>query len=100
MRWRRALLFVLVLLLLTACAPGPNPEIGTAGAAEAPAGFWLGLWHGVIVLVTFVVSLFTDDVTVYEVHNAGNWYDAGFVLGLTISLGGSSAGGGRAARRR
>lgn len=69
------------MLLLSSCAAGPNP---TAGPDE-PAGFWLGLWHGIIIFFTFVVSLFTDDVSVYEVANSGNWYDVGFVLGAAGS---------------
>jgi hypothetical protein len=77
------------LLLLSSCAPGPNPAAGTG---EDPAGFWLGLWQGIIAPVTFVVSLFTDDVTVYEVANDGNWYDFGFVLGAGILFGGGFLG--------
>ena len=75
-------------LALAACAPGPNPDVGTPTADGSPAGFWLGLWQGVIVPVTFVVSLFTDTVNIYEVHNTGNWYDFGFVLGLGLFVGG------------
>jgi hypothetical protein len=84
---------VVASLLLAACAAGANPELATAppGSAE-PAGFWLGLWHGVIIPVTFVISLFNDHVSVYEVHNDGNWYDAGFVLGIVLVLGGGGAG--------
>ena len=84
------------LLLLSSCAAGPNPATGTG---EEPAGFLLGLWHGIILPITFVISLFTDDVSVYEVVNNGNWYDFGFFLGLTISLGGGGAGS-RSKRRR
>lgn len=84
---------LVTLVLLAGCAAGPNPALGTG---TDPPGFWLGLWHGVIVPVTFIVSLFTDSVSVYAVRNSGNWYDAGFVLGLLISLGG--AGG--SSRRR
>jgi hypothetical protein len=84
-------------LFLSSCAAGPNPEAGTG---QDPAGFWLGLWHGIIVLVTFVISLFSDNVSVYEVVNNGNWYDFGFVLGLLIALGGSGGGAGARARRR
>lgn len=99
---KRALAMVLVLgsvLLLAACAAGPNDVAGTAPADGDVAGFWLGLWHGLIVIITFVISLFTDSVSIYEVHNNGGWYDAGFILGLLISLGGS-AGGGAAGRKR
>jgi hypothetical protein len=58
----------------------------------------LGLWHGIIVPVTFVISLFTDDVNIYEVDNNGNWYDFGFVLGLLMSFGGPAGGSARTRR--
>ncbi len=80
---------------LSACAAGPNPALDTG---PDPAGFWLGLWHGLILPITFVVSLFTDSVSIYEVQNSGGWYDAGYVLGLLLVLGGG--GGGSAAARR
>ena len=90
------LLLVVLAVGLSGCAAGPNPEVGTAVAETGTVpGFWYGLWHGVIAPVTFVLSLFTDEVTIYEVHNAGNWYDAGFMLGLTVSLGGGGASSGR-----
>jgi len=78
-----------VLLALGACAAGANPALDTSVPGEgAPAGFWLGLWQGFILPVTFVVSLFTDTVSIYEVHNSGNWYDVGYVLGISIVFGG------------
>ncbi len=84
-----------VALLLAACLAGPNPEIGTAAAGGHSAGFWPGLWHGFISPITFIVSLFTESVNVYEVHNSGNWYDFGFVLGAGILFGGGFFGAGR-----
>lgn len=90
---RVALLVLGLLLLLSACAPGANPQVGTAVAETGdPAGFWLGLWQGLIAPITFVVSLFTDTVGIYEVHNSGNLYNFGYVLGLGFIVGGSSAG--------
>ncbi|HYZ10330.1 MAG TPA: hypothetical protein VE962_00370 [Actinomycetota bacterium] len=85
---------VFVLLLLSSCAAGPNPAVGTG--EDAP-GFWMGLWHGIILPVTFVISLFTDNVNVYDAANDGNWYDFGFFLGVLLFLGG---GGSQAGRRR
>jgi hypothetical protein len=88
-----------LLVLLAACAAGANPEVGSAPpGGEHPAGFWLGLWHGVILPVTWIVSLFTDTVSPYEVHNNGNWYDVGFVLGISLVFGGPL--GARRAHRR
>ena len=62
-------------LLLAACAAGPNELVDTG---PDPAGFWLGLWQGLISPITFIVSLFTTSVNIYEVQNNGNWYDFGF----------------------
>jgi hypothetical protein len=83
-------------LLLAACAPGVNPEVGVPSPGGDVAGFWYGLWHGIIAPITFLISLFTDNVNFYEVHNNGNWYDFGFVLGAGILFGGGFGG----ARRR
>ena len=94
---RLAVLLLLVALLLAACAAGPNPGVSqTAGSA----GFWLGLWQGFITPVTFVISLFTDHVNIYEVHNNGNWYDFGYVLGLSVAFGGAGRSCAAAGRSR
>jgi hypothetical protein len=97
LRWLGPVALLGATVLLASCAAGPNPAAGTG---QEPAGFWLGLWHGVIFPVTFVISLFTDGVSVYEVANNGNWYDFGFFLGVLISLGGSGGAGARAGKRR
>ena len=99
-RYRRAAISLAVLgaaVLLSSCAADPNPVLGTG--EDAP-GFLMGVWHGIIIIFTFVISLFTNDVSVYEVANDGNWYDFGFILGLMISLGGSGAGARRRKKRR
>ena len=70
----------LATLGLTACAA---TEASTAVAAGAP-GFWLGLWHGFIFPVAWVVSLFTDQVAIYAVPNSGGWYDFGYFLGIVV----------------
>lgn len=85
-------ILALVALVLTACAAGPNTAANITEAGQAdPAGFWFGLWHGIISPITFFVSLFDNDVSIYEVRNTGNWYDFGFVLGAGILLGGGSS---------
>lgn len=85
-------LIVVALLALSSCAPRANASPG----AE-PAGFLLGLWHGLTVLFTFVISLFNRSVTIYEVNNSGGWYNFGYLLGIMSFWGG---GGGSAASRR
>lgn len=69
---------------------GPNPSVDTPDQAGRVAGFWLGLWHGTIAPVTFVISLFSDKVHVFEVHNSGKGYVLGFLLGVTAIWGGGS----------
>jgi hypothetical protein len=95
-RGTRRMIWVVAALALgvCGCAAGPNPLARTVGA-HGVAGFWLGLWHGLICGVTFVISLFNSHVRIYEVHNNGAWYDFGFLLGASMSLGGM----GRASRR-
>ncbi len=78
---------------------GPNPAANTPDAAGRVAGFWLGLWHGSIAPLTFVISLFSDKVHVYEVHNNGKWYLFGFLLGVTSIWGGSRMNARRQRRR-
>ena len=67
-------------LALTACAA---TQASDAVAPGAP-GFWLGLWHGFIFPVAWIVSLFTNDVAVYAVPNNGGWYDFGYFLGIVV----------------
>lgn len=89
---RVALAALVLSLLLVGCAPGPNDSMDTPDAEGEVSGFLNGLWHGVIAPVTFVVSLFSDDTTMYDVHNNGGWYDFGFLLGMSVILGGSGSG--------
>jgi hypothetical protein len=83
------LLLALLLLALSGCAHQPP-----SGLPGAP-GFFHGLLHGFLILVSLVGSLFTD-VRVYAFPNSGFFYDLGFFLGATSFLG----GGASTARRR
>ena len=80
------LIFALAILVLLTCAPN-NEKF-----EMSPAGFWAGLWHGVIAWITFIISLFSDSVTMYEVNNNGAWYNLGFLLGLGAFVGGGCGG--------
>jgi len=76
---RRAVLLFLP-LLLAACAAS---QAADAVAPQAP-GFLLGLWHGFIFPVAWVISLFAGKVAVYAVPNNGGWYDFGYFLGIVV----------------
>ena len=67
-------------LLTTGCAA---TQASTAVAAGAP-GFWLGLWHGFIFPVAWLVSLFAPGIAIYAVPNNGGWYDFGYFLGIVV----------------
>ena len=89
-KYKKYIIFALVLLVVfigLSCAPGnyrwdPNVQ------GSKPANFWAGLWHGIIVVITFIVSLFNKRVGIYEVNNYGWPYNLGFILGLSLSIGG------------
>ena len=59
---------------------GVNSKYKLPGAS--PAGFWAGLWHGLIAPITFLFSLFYPGVSIYETHNRRGWYDFGFLFGI------------------
>jgi hypothetical protein len=67
---------------------GPGSRFQVPGAR--PAGFWAGLWHGLISPITFLVSLFSNNVRIYETNNRGRWYDFGFIIGVSGAFGGGS----------
>jgi hypothetical protein len=67
---------------------GPNSKFQQPEAK--PAGFWAGLWHGIILPITFIIRLFNPNVGIYEINNNGRWYDFGFFLGVSGSVGGGT----------
>ena len=71
---------LLPLLLLSACAATQTD----AGVAPEAPGFLLGLWHGFIFPVAWIVSLFVDSVAIYAVPNNGGWYDFGYFVGIVF----------------
>jgi len=71
-----------LVVLVAGCAAGDDRF------TESAAGFWAGLWHGFVILVTFVISLFDESVRIYETNNAGNIYNLGFLLGAAIFFSG------------
>lgn len=70
------------IFLFAGCAAG-NARF----TSEVPAGFWWGLWHGIISCVTLIIGIFDHSVKVYEVDNTGGWYDFGFLVGVTLLWG-------------
>src|SRR5687768_5844942 len=93
---------VLLLVVLTGCAPGSsvevttpetnvqlttpgaNPLVNEPAVNGVVAGVVQGLWHGIIAPVTLVMSFFNEAVQMYEVHNNGRQYNLGFLLGVAL----------------
>lgn len=105
---RKTLISCMVLLiLLTACAPGedvevttpettipqttirlttpgPNPALNEPDADGQVAGVVQGLWHGIIAPVMLVGSIFNPALQMYEVHNNGAEYNLGYLFGVAL----------------
>ena len=75
----RRIVILAAALLLSACAA--TQTVATTAAAP---GFWLGVWHGFIFPVAFVISLFSDQIAIYAVPNNGGWYDFGYFVGIVF----------------
>jgi len=80
-------LTIIVLFLFTSCADVTSIELCLT---RNPYGFWSGLWHGWIILFSWIGSLFSDDIAIYAINNTGGWYNFGFILGIGILGGGGS----------
>ncbi len=80
-------LIVIIAMIFLSCAPG-NDRWDQEINPGHKAGFWAGLWHGLIIIITFIVSLFTKEVGLYEITNTGWPYNLGFLIGFCISIGG------------
>lgn len=79
-------------------APGPNPLTHKPDANGQTAGALIGLWHGFISPVTLILSLSSQGVEMYEVHNDGGPYNLGFFLGIVALF--AILGGVLSSRRR
>jgi hypothetical protein len=91
----KRLILLAAALTLAACAA---TQASDAVAPAAP-GFLLGLWHGFIFPVAWIVSLFADKVAIYAVPNNGGWYDFGYFLGIVVFGVGAKKGGERVVYR-
>lgn len=77
-----ALIIIGTSLLFSGCFPG-----GGTYSVDDRAGFFSGVWHGWIAPVSLIVSLFSDNVRLYEPNNTGWWYDLGFYMAVIAGFG-------------
>jgi len=84
---KRNVLFLLLFLaaiLLSGCLPGDGTN-----TSDKPAGFWWGIWHGAIAPISFIISLFKENVGIYELANNGWPYNLAFLIAISGSSGGT-----------
>jgi len=74
----KCLIIMIALLFLNGCADSVTFK---QASQISLVGFWYGLWHGMILPISWLVSLFSDSTSIYAIYNNGGWYDFGFVLG-------------------
>jgi hypothetical protein len=79
----KVLVFLLLTIVLAGCLAGPDSRWNDTPMPRDPpkAGFFAGLWHGLIAVITLILGIFTD-FKVYEIHNSGWFYDLGFLIGV------------------
>ena len=84
-----SVLVFFALVILSSCAEVQHVEACKTGHIY---GFFGGLWHGIIAPVSFVGSLFSDNIAVWAINNNGGWYSFGFLIGVgSLGFGGSKA---------
>lgn len=73
------ILIFMLLIMITGCAD----QVSFEEAKNIDSvGFWYGLWHGMIASISWLFSLFSDNIAVYAIYNNGGWYDFGFLIGV------------------
>ena len=78
-----AILFFMV-VILSSCAAKPNCEV--AGISDNDPGFWLGLYHGFILLFSLLGKICNLNIGIYATRYDGSIYWLGYLFGLLIFI--------------
>ena len=78
-----ALILIVIVISLTGCIPGDGRNTDTS-----QAGFFWGVWHGWLAPVSLIISIFNEDISIYEVNNVGFFYDLGYYMAVISGFGG------------
>jgi len=81
MKFTKPLLFAAVIIAILVFASCAEVQATKECLSGRQYGFLYGLIHGFITPVSFIASLFKDNVAIYAVNNTGGLYDLGFLLG-------------------
>jgi hypothetical protein len=80
------LLYIALLTVLIIFIGYPKVQNVESCVQGDTLGFWYGLWHGWIAMISLIASLFDNSITVYAVNNNGAWYNFGFILGASTII--------------
>ena len=83
------ILLLITLATIAGCMPGDGSY-----TAEEPAGFFWGVWHGLIAPISLIWGLFNAEIRLYEPLNSGWAYDLGFYLAVIGGFKGLFSSGG------
>lgn len=75
------ILFMFIVIFASCANKGNVPNV--------PYGFFSGIIHGILAPLAFIGNILGGNFAIYAVHNCGNWYDFGYLLGIggfTISF--------------
>lgn len=81
LQFSKLVLFGLLAIIIFSLASCAHVEPVRECLSGRQYGFLSGLIHGFITPVSFIASLFKDDIAIYAVNNTGGLYDLGFLLG-------------------
>jgi len=76
MKYLTLAILLLAIFVFSGCFPGD-------ATPHERAGFFSGVWHGLICVFTFIAGFFTD-MGIYEVNNNGRWYEFGYIVGVFL----------------
>ena len=76
-KMRKIIVSIGIVLFFTGCG-NTNPNEVSQGV-----GFFSGIWDGWTVFFAFVGKMFGANYNIYEVNNNGNFYNFGFLLGMS-----------------
>ncbi len=82
-RWLAVLFLALT---LAGCAQQPLAD------TFDPPGFFSGLIHGYLILLSMIGSIFLD-VRIYAFPNSGFFYDLGYLIGVVMFFASAAASG-------
>jgi hypothetical protein len=82
------ILVVLVMLLFSSCG---DIKYANEEAANYVYTFWDGLLHGMLAIPIWIINVFSDTKhAIYATNNNGDWYNLGFILGMSAMTGSST----------